>query len=173
MRYLIYGVAGAGKTTLARELTSRTGIPWHDVDALVWQPGWVQVPIPEQRRVLERICATDAWILDYAHELWIDVPLAHGDVLVALDYPRWLSLWRVVRRGVARAVDQQPICGGNVETWRQLLSRRSIVFWHFKTFGRTRARIRGWAAKSPGPVVIRLTSPRQTRRWLATLERAA
>ncbi len=173
MRYLIYGVAGAGKTTLARELASRTGIAWHDVDALVWQPGWVQVPVPQQRSIVEQICATDAWILDYAHRLWIDVPLARAEVLVALDYPRWLSLWRVVRRAIARAVDQQPICGGNVETWRQLLSRDSIVVWHCKTFGRTRARIRDWAATSPGPEIIRLTSPRQTRRWLATMERGA
>lgn len=172
MRYLIYGVAGAGKTTLAVEMASRTGIPWHDVDALVWQPGWIQVPIHEQRRTVERICATDAWILDYAHRLWIDVPLARAEVLVALDYPRWLSLWRVVRRAVARAIDRQPICGDNVETWRQLLSRESIVVWHFKTFGDTRARIRDWVQTPPGPEVIRLTSPRQTRRWVATLERA-
>jgi adenylate kinase family enzyme len=173
VRYLIYGVAGAGKTSLARGLASRTGIVWHDVDALVWQPGWVQVPVPEQRRVVERMCATDAWILDYAHRAWIDVPLARADVLVALDYPRWLSLWRVARRAVARAIDQQPICGGNVETWRQLLSRDSIVVWHFKTFGRTRTRIRAWADTSPGPEVVRLTSPRQTRHWLATVERSA
>ncbi len=169
MRYLIYGVTGSGKTTLAQQVAERTGLPWHAVDDLTWSSGWVPVPDDEQRSMIECICARDAWILDHAYGSWLDVPLARAHVVVALDYPRWLTLWRVTRRSVARALDRQPICGGNVETWRRMFSRNSMIVWQFKSFSRKRARIRRWVDTSPGPEIIRLRSRRQTRRWLATL----
>jgi adenylate kinase family enzyme len=56
-RVLIYGVTGSGKTTLAASLAAATGIEWHSVDDLTWKPGWVEVPLDEQRRRIEKICA--------------------------------------------------------------------------------------------------------------------
>lgn len=173
MRYLIYGVTGSGKTTLAQQVAGRTGLPVHHVDDLTWKPGWVPVPDDEQRRLMARICAEDAWILDHAYARWVDLPLARAQVVVALDYPRWLSLWRVTRRSITRAIDGRPTCGGNIETWRQVLSRESMIVWHFRSFSRKRARIREWAHASPGPEIIVLGSRRQTRRWLETLSTAA
>jgi ATPase family associated with various cellular activities (AAA) len=49
-RVLIYGVTGSGKTTLAQRVAERTGLPFHSVDDLTWEPGWVEVPADEQRR---------------------------------------------------------------------------------------------------------------------------
>ena len=91
MRYLIYGVTGSGKTTLARDLATRTGLPSHAVDELTRQSGWVAVPDDEQRGVFEQVCAGQAWILDSAYGSWLDVPLARADVVVALDYPTRLN----------------------------------------------------------------------------------
>jgi adenylate kinase family enzyme len=63
-RILVYGVTGSGKTTLARQVGERTGLPWHPVDDLTWQPGWVAVPDQEQRRRIAAICAGERWVLD-------------------------------------------------------------------------------------------------------------
>lgn len=168
-RILVYGVTGSGKTTLAEGIASRTGLPWHAVDELTWEPGWVEVPLEVQRQRIEAICQSDRWILDTAYGKWIEVPLARVELIVALDYPRLLSLSRLVRRGVLRAIDHRPICNGNTETFRQLFSRDSLVVWHFRSFARKRQRIAEWAADERGPAVVTLTSPRVTRRWLATL----
>ncbi|HEU0129091.1 MAG TPA: adenylate kinase, partial [Pseudonocardiaceae bacterium] len=46
-RILVYGVTGSGKSTLAERLAQATGIDWHSVDDLTWQPGWVAVPVDE------------------------------------------------------------------------------------------------------------------------------
>ena len=168
-RILFYGVTGTGKTTLAAAIAERTGLPWHEVDQLTWQPGWVPVPEPEQRRQVQEICDGERWVLDTAYDVWVDLPLARADVVVALDYPRWLSLGRLLRRTVTRAIDRRPICNGNTESWRQAVSRDSIIVWHFRSFARKRARIRAWASDPGGPLVVRLTSPRAARRWLASL----
>jgi adenylate kinase family enzyme len=169
-RILLYGVTGSGKSTLAARIAERTGLPWHPVDELTWRPGWVAVPDEEQRQRIEEICASERWILDTAYTSWRDVALARADLIVCLDYPRLLSLFRLLRRSVARVVDKRPICNGNTESFRQLFSRNSIVVWHFRSFSRKRRRMRAWAADPIGPQVVLLHSPAATKKWLEYLE---
>jgi adenylate kinase family enzyme len=166
-RVLIYGVTGSGKTTLARQLADQTGLPWHSVDDLTWEPGWVVVAPDEQRRRIAAICAGERWILDTAYGQWLDAVLPRTELIVALDYARWRSLSRLVRRTLMRAIDRKQICNGNTESFRQAFSRESIVVWHFKSFARKRQRIHAWAADPAGPDVVVLTSPAATSRWLA------
>jgi adenylate kinase family enzyme len=168
-RILIYGVTGSGKSTLAARVSARTGIPWHAVDELTWEPGWVAVPAEEQRRRIEAICAGDRWVLDTAYAGWLDVPLARAELVVGLDLPRLLTLARLLRRSFARALDGRPICNGNQESFRLLCSRDSIVLWHFRSFARKRARIREWERDAALPEVVRLTSPRAVEAWLGRL----
>jgi adenylate kinase family enzyme len=172
-RVLIYGVTGSGKTTLARQLAGQTGLPWHSVDDLTWEPGWVVVAPDEQRRRIAGICAGERWILDTAYGQWLDAVLPQTELIVALDYARWRSLSRLVRRTLLRALDRKQICNGNTESFRQALSRDSIVVWHFKSFAHKRQRIRAWAADPAGPDVVVLTSPAATRRWLAAVPACA
>lgn len=166
-RILVYGATGSGKTALARRISATTGIPWHSVDDLTWEPGWVQVPDDEQRRRIEAICLAERWVLDTAYGRWLDIPLARAELIVALDFPRWLSLFRLIRRTIRAAVTGRSLCNGNRESFRQIFSRDSIIVWHFKTFKRKRRRIRTWEADPPVPQVTRLTSPRQADNWLA------
>ena len=169
-RVLIYGVTGSDKTTLAQRVAERTGLPFHSVDDLTWKPGWIGVPAEEQRRLIASICTGERWILDSGYSTWLDVVLARVDLVVALDYPRWRSLGRLVRRTLARVIDRRTICNGNTETFRQMFSSDSILVWHFRSFARKRARMRAWAADPDGPTVVRLTSLAATRRWLASLQ---
>lgn len=172
-RILVYGVTGSGKTTMARQIAARTGLPWHEADNLTWEPGWVVVPAEEQRRRIAAICAGERWILDTAYGAWLEVPLARVELIVVLDYPRWRSLARLIGRTLLRNLDHKPICNGNTESLRQTFSRDSIILWHFQSFARKRDRIRAWAADESGPDVVRLTSPAAARRWLESLRLAA
>lgn len=169
-RILVYGVTGSGKTTLAARISAATGLPWHSVDDLTWEAGWVPVPVEEQRRRIAAICAGDRWILDTAYGQWLAIPLARADMIVALDYPRLVSLARLVRRTAMRIIDSKPICNGNRETARTALSPDSILVWHFRSFARKRRRIRNWATDPSGPEVVRMTRPWDTEVWLRSLD---
>ena len=162
-RILVYGVTGSGKSTLAAQISAATGIPWHAVDELTWRPGWTEVPGEEQRRLIQSICTGPEWVLDTAYGKWLDVPLGRVEVIVALDYPRWFSLQRLVRRTLSRWIRRTPVCNGNYETLRRATSLQdSIIGWHFRSFGRKRSRIAAWVADPAGPAVVVLRS------WQAT-----
>ena len=111
-------------------------------------------------------------MLDSAYSAWLDVVLGRTDLIVALDYQRWRSLGRLLRRTAIRAVDHRVICNGNTESVRQILARDSIIAWHFRSFARKRSRMRAWAADPAGPPVILLSSPAAARNWLAGLGRS-
>lgn len=168
-RLLLHGVTGSGKTTLARRLSELTGLPWTEADAVNWLPGWQQRPLPEQRAMIEAVCAEDGWILDSAYSTWLDVVLPRTQLILALDYPRWRSLTRLVRRTVARNLDHRPVCGNNTESWRLTFSRESILLWHFRSFAAKRARLDAWEADPSAPPVLRFRRPRDLEGWVTRL----
>ncbi len=168
-RVFFYGVTGSGKSTAASKYAEATGLPLFLVDDLTWLPGWVEAPEDEQRAKITEICDGDEWVLDTAYGDWMEVPLARAELIVGLDYPRLISLTRLIRRSVRRVVHRIPICNGNTETWRRLLSKDSIVAWHFKSFKRKQDRMRSWHDDPDKPEVMLLKHPAQLASWLDSL----
>jgi len=173
-RVLVYGVTGSGKSTLAQEIGAITGLTYHALDDLTWGPDWVPVQLEEQRGRVESICKQPAWVIDAAYGSWLDLVLPRVELVVALDYPRWFSLQRLVHRCLARSIDKRPICNGNHETLRTaFLHRDSILWWHFTSFSRKRARIAAWAADPDAPRALRFRRARECDAWAADLRTVA
>lgn len=172
-RILIYGVTGSGKSTLAVRLSRITGISGIAVDELTWQQDWVPVPADLQRQRIAQVCAQDSWILDHGYGAWLDLVLPRAELIVALDYPRWRSFWRLLRRTTGRVLRRTPACNGNVETLRRAIGPDSILRWHFRSFASKRERISRWSSDPESPELLRLRSPDQTRRWLRQQARGA
>jgi adenylate kinase family enzyme len=167
---LIYGVTGAGKTTLAEQIGKRLGLPWYSVDDLTWEPGWIQVPNEVQRARVALICSKDEWVLDTAYSAWLDIPRAAADLVVCLDFPRWVSLGRLIKRTAVRVVVRTSVCNGNRESIKDVCSKDSIVLWHFKSFRRKRQRMRQWHADGQGVGVLLFRSPGAVTKWLHGLQ---
>lgn len=167
-RVMVYGVTGSGKSTLAAELARRTELPGIAVDDLTWQADWVPVAKDEQRRIIGEVCGRDSWILDHGYGAWLDLVNERVELIIGLDYPRWLSLSRLVRRTVGNALTKKPMCNGNVERLDRILTKDSIIRWHFRSFAKKRRRLRAWAADPDGPPVLLFSRPAQAERWLRT-----
>lgn len=97
-RVLVVGSPGAGKSTFARELARRTGLPLVHLDREYHLPGWVEPPEADWRARIDQLVAGDRWIIDGNYGGSMDARLARADTAILLDYPTWLCLSRVVRR---------------------------------------------------------------------------
>ena len=172
-RVLCYGVTGSGKSTLAVRLGGILDFPMILVDEEMWQPGWVPVPDDEQDRIIGRRLAGQSWVLDSVYGRHHLGALARAEVVVALDYPRPVSLRRLVRRTASGIVSKEPRCNGNVESLGHALSRDSIVRWHFQSFARKRQRMREWYGDPSAPPVVLLSRPVDAHALLANLSRAS
>ena len=169
-RVLVYGVPGSGKSTAARAFPGATGLPEFSADDDIgWLPGWQQRTVEEQRSIAASIAAQDRWVLDSAYGAWRDVVLPRAELIVGLDYPRWLSLARLVRRTLRRALTREPVCNGNEETIDRIFIQDSILRWHFRSFTRKRQVMRGLEADPGMPATILFRHPRELDVWLAQL----
>ncbi len=166
MRILVYGVTGSGKTTLAKRIATGLGLPLFLVDDMMWMPGWVQRPKAEQEALMAEAIASPEWVLDSAYGWAVASTLERADLVVALDYPQWFVLGRLVARSLSRAITKEPCCNGNTESFRKLYSWDSIVIWQFKSFGSKRQRIRQWAKERPAGTIIVHRKPAETEAWL-------
>ena len=108
-RVMIVGGPGSGKSTLARMIGERTGLPVHHMDLIHWQPGWVERPKAEKIPMARAVEATERWVFEGGLSATYDTRAARADLIVWLDLPVGLRLWRcfVKRRlqyakGIAR-----------------------------------------------------------------------
>jgi len=97
-RVLVIGPGGAGKSTFARALAERTGLPLIHLDTLYWHSGWVATPNEEWDRTVQELIGRDRWIMDGNYGRTLSVRLAACDTVILLDLPRHVCLWRVTRR---------------------------------------------------------------------------
>lgn len=173
-RVLVYGVAGAGKTFTAARISEALSLPLHKVDEEI---GWLSAsvhgpwqlrPQPEIRHKFSQLAQTERWILDGAYESSIPDVTRRSDVIICLDYPRWLILYRITKRTLLRVIRREDICNGNRETLRNVLSRQSPIIYVMRKFQGQRDLMRSWAG-SPDLNTIVLRQPRSLARLLESL----
>lgn len=169
-RVRVVGTSGSGKTTFARDLARRLGVPHLELDRLHHRAGWAPAPVTEFRAELSDFLAAspDGWVVDGNYQDRAAGLTDHADTVVWLDYPRRVVMGRVVRRTAVRAVTRRELWNGNREPRTTMFRREpedNIVLWAWRTHGPYRARY----AAAAGPHWVRLRSPREARRWLSAV----
>jgi adenylate kinase family enzyme len=97
-RVVILGCGGSGKTTLARQLSERTGAPVICLDA-IWQPHWNEKDVAAFRALLEKAHAGDAWISDGNFAVAsFDIRLPRATLVIWLEASKISCAWRAITR---------------------------------------------------------------------------
>ena len=97
-KILIIGCAGAGKSTLSRQLHQHTALPLIHLDQLYWLPGWVATERPVFREKLNLELQKDAWIMDGNFDSTLSLRAQYADLIIWLDFPRRICLPRILKR---------------------------------------------------------------------------
>jgi adenylate kinase family enzyme len=107
-RVLVAGMMGSGKSTFARALAARTGLPVIQLDVHYWKPGWVRPSDDEWRKRQRELLAGDAWIIDGNYNETLAIRLERADTVVYLDSPWWLCAKRAFMRGLRKPDVEMP-----------------------------------------------------------------
>lgn len=99
-RIVVIGCSGSGKSTIARAIGARTGLPVIHLDTLYWHPGWRPHPdLAVFQAELRAAAAGERWVIDGGFTTGSGPErFARADIVVLFDLPRRLCLWRVIRR---------------------------------------------------------------------------
>ena len=173
-RIAVVGSTGAGKTTMARALCRRLGVPHVELDALHWEPHWTEAQDDVFRARLaaaldEADASADGWTTDGNYKQVRPLLWARADTVVWLDYPLPVILNRLLRRTVRRTLTQEELWSGNRERLvGAFFTRDSILWWAITTYQRRR---RDYPVLLARPEhahlrVVHLRAPREADRWL-------
>jgi adenylate kinase family enzyme len=132
VRIAITGPSGSGKTTLAAELARTLGIRHIEIDALHHGPDWESCGVEVLRERVLAATEGDGWVTDSTyHTMLGSLIVDRADVLVWLDLPIPLVMWRLLCRTHVRNRDKVELWNGNFEPgWRE--SSKVLIWPAFK-----------------------------------------
>ena len=103
-RIAVVGTTCAGKTTVAKRLAERRGVPHVELDALHWGPGWSEPSAEAFRERVQAALAGEAWVADGAyHGKLGELVLERAELVVWLDPPLPTVLRRLLDAGASDA----------------------------------------------------------------------
>ena len=85
-RVIVIGSPGAGKSTFARKLRDRTGLPLYYLDMIWHLPDRTNISKEEFDEKRTEILKTDNWIIDGNYGRTIEMRLKYCDTVFLLDY---------------------------------------------------------------------------------------
>ena len=97
-RIMIIGGAGSGKSTLARRLGEIHDLPVHHLDAVFWQPGWVEPDRAEFNARVMDIIHTDYWVIEGNYSSTWPERAERADLIIFLDISAPRRLYRALKR---------------------------------------------------------------------------
>lgn len=161
-RIMVIGPCGAGKSTAAARLADLTHLPLIHMDKLNWQPGWVETETQELRKKVAAAAAGDRWIIEGNYGGTMELRLARATLVLYLDYPIPLCLWRIVRRIWRYRGRTRPDMTEGCEESLNIAFLWYVAGWRWGPGPRTEAKLEGHEAK-----IVRLRTPAALESWIA------
>ncbi len=115
-RIIVVGVSASGKSTFARELSEKVGIPATYMDAIMWKPGWEYIGDEETTKRLKKLSITSMWLIEgYISTMARTTVFERADTIIYLDYSPVIASWRYIRRWWKHRNNARPELPGSPE----------------------------------------------------------
>ena len=164
----VVGTSGSGKSTAAKQIASKLARKHVEIDSLLWLPNWTQRDLSELTSLLLKELANGPVVMDgnFASK---GIAASPGDVLIFLDYPRWLVITRLIRRSIARVIWRKELWSGNREQLTFLVSRdpdTNPIVHAFRTHAKRQLAYELLLSNSPDTTNYTIKNPKQLRKLL-------
>jgi adenylate kinase family enzyme len=161
----IVGITGAGKSTLSRRISKKTGLTVYHMDTLFWRGEWQEVPEKEYVEAHQKILReNDRWII----EGWVSEAMAdrlrQADLIIYLDYPGWLAAAHYVERWQKHRIVARP------ELPKESRDRFKFRRFFLSFFRSERPQIEKALLQAADPAkIVRITSMEQMEDYLESV----
>jgi adenylate kinase family enzyme len=169
-RVAIFGNAGGGKSTLARELAYITGLPLQALDKLMYQVGGDAVPYEEYLQAHTALVNKDEWIIDgfgCIKSVWERFEAA--DTLIHVDLPLATHFLWVTKRLIKGMFvtpegwpEKSPIISSSIQSYRVLWPCHSRLTPKYRSYTSEAAQRKR---------VFHLRSKRELKQFLHAIKR--
>jgi adenylate kinase family enzyme len=173
-RIVVIGTTSAGKSTLAKILAEKMCGDFIELDALHWEPDWVEAKLEVFRERVETATSSQVWVVAGNYHVVRDLVWSKADAVIWLDYSFPLIFWRLLTRTIRRWTTQEELWNGNREQfWGhfKIWSEESLFHWLFKSYWRRKREIPKLLAvpEYSHLKVIHFLKPKEADAWLVKI----
>jgi len=170
-KVIIIGSSGAGKTTLAKALSSKLNIPHTELDSIFHLKDWQPLDNDEFKARVGSITKESSWIIcgNYFNKLGGENYLSKADTVIWCDYSFLLVFSRLLRRTLKRILTKQELWNENREGFIvNFFTKESVLLWMMREWNQQKQRYGKifQENKLNDTQLIRLRSPAETVKFL-------
>ena len=107
-RISIVGGSGSGKSTLCNILSKELNLPAIHLDAINYEPNWVEIDKVERDKIIATKSSRDKWIIDGNYNKTLKERFKKADLIIWLDYSTFMQLKGVLKRYFKTRNNERP-----------------------------------------------------------------
>ncbi len=107
-RISIVGGSGTGKSTLCDILAKKLNLPAIHLDAINFEPNWVEIDKAERDKIISTKSSGDKWIIDGNYNKTLKERFEKADLIIWLDYSTFMQLKGVLKRYFKTRNNERP-----------------------------------------------------------------
>lgn len=163
-RVLIIGGNGSGKSTFAKALAEKTGLPCVHLDKILWCGNWEYLSHEEFDILLEAELEKDCWIIDGNYERTLEKRLQYCDTVFYFDFSTVSCLFGVTQRIIKNYGRTREDMGGNCPEKFDFEFYKAVLRFNKRNRPKTKTLLEKYK-----PNVIIFKNRKEAKRYLSSL----